>query len=98
MCTRYMYTYIFQLSKICQLFIDYCFYTYVYLYIHHYSCIKISVFNHNIMLFLILIITCYMQEGYTPLLLACLNSLSNVAQLLIDKGASMDVTDKVSYL
>ena len=50
------------------------------------------------MLFLILIITCYMQEGYTPLMLACLNSLSDVARLLISKGASMDVTDEVSYM
>ena len=42
--------------------------------------------------------TCYMQEGNTPLLLACENGLSDVAQLLIKKGASMDVTNEVSYL
>ena len=47
---------------------------------------------------LILILICYMQEGNTPLLLACGNGLSNVAQLLINKGASIDVTDKVSYI
>ena len=47
---------------------------------------------------LILILTCYMQEGKTPLLLACLNGLSDVAQLLINKGASVDVTDEVSYM
>ena len=38
-----------------------------------------------------------MQEGYTPLLLACENGLNEVAQLLINKGASVDVTNKVSY-
>ena len=54
--------------------------------------------SQHIMHLLILILTCYIQEGYTPLLLACLNGLSEVAQLLINKGASMDVTDKVSYL
>ena len=47
---------------------------------------------------LILILTCYIQEGYTPLLVACLNGHSDVAQLLINQGASMDVTDKVSYM
>ena len=45
---------------------------------------------------LILILTCYIQERNTPLLLACLNCLSDVAQLLINKGASIDVTNKVS--
>ena len=47
---------------------------------------------------LILIFTCYIQEGYTPLLFACLNGLSDVAQLLINKGASVDVTDEVSFM
>ena len=37
------------------------------------------------------------QTGRTPLSLACENGLSDVAQLLINKGANMDVTDKVSY-
>ena len=39
----------------------------------------------------------YTQTGDTPLSWACENSLSDVAQLLIYKGANMDVTDKVSY-
>ena len=47
--------------------------------------------------FLILILTCYIQKGYTPLLLACDNGHSDVAQLLINKGASIDVTNEVSY-
>ena len=47
---------------------------------------------------LILILTCYIQEGNTPLLLACGNGLSDVAQLLINKGASMDVKNNVSYM
>ena len=38
------------------------------------------------------------QEGYTPLLSACENGLSDVAQLLVYKGASIDVTDNVSYI
>ena len=38
-----------------------------------------------------------MQTGRTPLLLACENGLSDVAQLLINKGASFDVTNRVSY-
>ena len=54
--------------------------------------------SQHIMHLLILILTCYIQEGYTPLLLACLNSLSDVAQLLISKGADVDVIDKVSYM
>ena len=37
------------------------------------------------------------QTGDTPLSWACKNGLSNVAQLLINKGANRDVTDKVSY-
>ena len=56
-----------------------------------------SVFNHNKCIYmLILILTCYIQERDTPLLLACGNGLSDVSQLLINKGASMDVNDKVS--
>ena len=39
----------------------------------------------------------YTQTGRTPLLLACESGLSDVAQLLINKGASFDVTDGVSY-
>ena len=39
----------------------------------------------------------YTQFGCTPLLLACGSGLSDVAQLLINKGASFDVTDGVSY-
>ena len=39
----------------------------------------------------------YTQTGRTPLLLACESSLSDVAQLLINNGASFDVTDRVSY-
>ena len=45
-----------------------------------------------------LILTCYIQEGYTPLLLTCRNGHSDVAQLLINKGASMDVKNEVSYM
>ena len=37
------------------------------------------------------------QTGRTPLLLACESGLSDVAQLLINKGASFDMTDGVSY-
>ena len=36
------------------------------------------------------------QSGRTPLLSAIDSGHSNVAQLLINKGASIDVTDKVS--
>ena len=39
----------------------------------------------------------YTQFGRTPLLLACEKGLSDVAELLINKGASFDVTDRVSY-
>ena len=45
-----------------------------------------------------LILTCYIQVRDTPLLFACGNGLSDIAQLLINKGASIDVTDKVSYM
>ena len=34
----------------------------------------------------------YTQTGHTPLSLACARGLSDVAQLLINKGASFDVT------
>ena len=55
--------------------------------------------QHNyVLLLLILFHICYIQEGNTPLLFACENDLSYVAQLLINKEASMDVTNKVSYL
>ena len=37
------------------------------------------------------------QEGHTPLFWACERGLSDVAQLLINKGAIFDVTDGVSY-
>ena len=39
----------------------------------------------------------YTQDGRTPLFWACFCPLSDVAQLLINKGASFDVTDRVSY-
>ena len=39
----------------------------------------------------------YTQDGHTPLFWACVRGLSDVAQLLINKGASFDVTDRVSY-
>ena len=39
----------------------------------------------------------YTQTGHTPLSWACKNGHSNVAQLLINKGANFDVTDEVSY-
>ena len=39
----------------------------------------------------------YTQNGHSPLLLACVCGLSDVAQLLINKGASFDVKDRVSY-
>ena len=39
----------------------------------------------------------YIQDGHTPLSWACARGLSDVAQLLINKGASFDVTDEVSY-
>ena len=39
----------------------------------------------------------YTQAGRTPLLLACGSGHSDVAQLLINKGANFDVTDRVSY-
>ena len=39
----------------------------------------------------------YTQTGRTPLSWACYCGLSDVAKLLINKGANMDVTDEVSY-
>ena len=39
----------------------------------------------------------YSQFGRTPLSWACESCLNDVAQLLINKGASFDVTDEVSY-
>ena len=39
----------------------------------------------------------YTQDGRTPLSWACRSGHSDVAQLLINKGASFDVTDEVSY-
>ena len=39
----------------------------------------------------------YTQAGRTPLFWACESGLSDVAQLLINKGASLNVTDEVSY-
>ena len=39
----------------------------------------------------------YSQDGRIPLFWACESGLRDVAQLLINKGASFDVTDEVSY-
>ena len=39
----------------------------------------------------------YTQTGRTPLFWACKNGHSDVAQLLINTGPDMVVTDKVSY-
>ena len=39
----------------------------------------------------------YTQTGRTPLIRACGRGRSDVAQLLINKGADMNVKDKVSY-
>ena len=39
----------------------------------------------------------YTQTGHTPLSRACFCCLNDVAQLLINKGANFNVTDKVSY-
>ena len=59
---------------------------------------QVCLITTNAIILLILILTCYIQERDTPLLFASRNGLSDVAQLLISKGASMDVTDKVSYM
>ena len=40
---------------------------------------------------------CTHRTGRTPLSLSCENGHSDVALLLINKGASFDVTDRVSY-
>ena len=39
----------------------------------------------------------YTQFGHTPLSWAYESGHSDLAQLLINKGASFDVTDRVSY-
>ena len=39
----------------------------------------------------------YTQHGRTPFSWACESGHSDVAQLLINKGASFDVIDRVSY-
>ena len=51
------------------------------------ACVNVNIFSYFL----------YTQLGHTPLLLACVRGLSDVAQLLINKGASFDVTDGVSY-
>ena len=51
------------------------------------TCVNINIFSYFL----------YTQFGCTPLSLACENGLSDVAELLINKGASFDVTDGVSY-
>ena len=38
----------------------------------------------------------HIQSGRTPLLSACAKGRSDVAQFLINEGASIDVTDEVS--
>ena len=38
----------------------------------------------------------FLQNGQTPLWLACLNGHTDIAKLLIENGASMDVKDSVS--
>ena len=50
-------------------------------------CVNVNIFSYFL----------YTQDGRTPLLLACGSGHSNVAQLLINKGASFDVTDGVSF-
>ena len=50
------------------------------------TCANVNVFSYFL----------YTQNGHTPLSLACIRGLSDVAQLLIDKGASFDVIDRVS--
>ena len=50
------------------------------------------------MLMIYLLTAClYTQTGRTPLSWASENGHSDVAQLLINNGANMDVTDEVSY-
>ena len=43
-----------------------------------------------------MLILLYIQSGWTPLLSACAGGHSDVAQLLINKGASVDVMNEVS--
>ena len=50
-------------------------------------CVNVNIFSYFL----------YTQDGRTPLSRACESGLSDVAQLLINKGASFDVTDGVSY-
>ena len=50
-------------------------------------CVNVNIFSYFL----------YTQDGRTPLLLACESGHSDVAQLLINKGASFNVTDIVSY-
>ena len=51
------------------------------------TCVNVNIFSYFL----------YTQLGRTPLLLACVRGLSDVAQLLINKGANFDATDEVSY-
>ena len=51
------------------------------------TCVNVKIFSYFL----------YKQDGRTPLSLACAHGLSDVAQLLINKGASFDATDGVSY-
>ena len=53
--------------------------------------------NMQMLMTYLLTICIYTQTGCTPLSWACKNGHSDVAQLLINKGANMNVTDKVSY-
>ena len=41
-------------------------------------------------------ICCHGQDGRTPLLVACANGHVDVAGLLLERGAGIDVRDKVS--
>ena len=50
-------------------------------------CVNVNIFSYFL----------YAQLGRTPLSWACKSGFSDVAQLLINKGASFDMTDKVSY-
>ena len=51
------------------------------------TCVNVNIFSNFL----------YKQDGHTPLSLACARGLSDVAQLLINRGASFDSTDGVSY-
>ena len=54
--------------------------------------------QHMQMLMIYLLTACiHTQTGRTPLSRVCENGLSDVAQLLINKGANINVTDEVSY-